>query len=198
MKRLLIWWVVVLMLGGCAGIDIHGTGYEQRAVALQNLIVELQSALAVFNDEVDKKTSLVLSSASLSLTTAVEKSVGGSTKVVVVSGEAARADETSDLVSIKLVPLPRTKAMMELPIKTLSERLALSIVSAVEGVSKAGTGKYPMAVHELTIEIGITTTTSASAGGGITLEVIPVSIGGQGRYSKADTNILKLEFAQKP
>lgn len=197
MKKLHILFVVVLALSGCAGVDIHGTSYEKRAVALQQMIVEIQTALVLVSHEVEKKTNLKLGSASLSLGTALGKSAEGGAELLVVSGKASRSDETSDKLAIKLVPMERMKMTAEAPEKTLSERLAMSIVSAVEGVSKAGAGKYPMSVEKLTIEMGITTKTSTSAGGGLELEVIPLSLSGKGTYSKSDSSILSLEFVQK-
>ncbi len=79
----------------------------------------------------------------------------------------------------------------------LSKRLAMSIISAVEGVSNAGSSKYPMLVDTLTIEMAITTKTSGSAGVGIELEVLPVSFGVKGSLSKSSSDTLKLEFGQK-
>lgn len=197
MKKLHILLVVALALSGCAGIDVHGTSYEERAVALQKLVVGLQSALARVGEEVEKKTDLELGEASLSLNTALGKSAEAGGGMLVVSGKASRSDETCDKVVVKLVPLKPRKAMVDITVKTLSERLAMSIVSAVEGVSKVGTGEYPLLVEEITIEVGITAKNATSAGGGLELEVVPLSLSGKGTYSRSDSNVLTLKFVRK-
>jgi hypothetical protein len=197
MKKLHILLVVMMALGGCAGIDVHATSYEERAVALQNLIAGLQSALARVGEEVEKKTDLELGEASLSLNTALGKSAEAGAGLLVVSGKTSQSDETYDTLVVKLVPLKPMKAMADTPAKTLSERLAISIVSAVEGVSKAGTGEYPLLVEHITINVGITAKTATSAGGGLELEVIPLSLSGKGTYSKSDSNVLTLTFVRK-
>jgi hypothetical protein len=197
MKKLHILLVVALALSGCAGIDVHGTSYEERAVTLQKLVVGLQSALARVGEEVEKKTDLELGEASLSLNTALGKSAEAGGGMLVVSGKASRSDETCDKVVVKLVPLKPRKAMVDITVKTLSERLAMSIVSAVEGVSKVGTGEYPLLVEEITIEVGITAKNATSAGGGLELEVVPLSLSGKGTYSRSDSNVLTLKFVRK-
>jgi hypothetical protein len=197
MKKMGILLIVALILNNCASINIKGTGYEKRAIELQNLITEIQSALAVVNSEVEKKTNLELNNAFLIVNTEIGKSKEGGADLWVVSSKASKENKSSDKVSIKLVPLKQEKYMTKSSEKTLSERLAMSIVSAVEGVSNAGTGKYPMSVNQLVIEMEITTKTVGTAGATLEFEVLPISVSGKGTYSESDVNLLKIEFTQR-
>ena len=197
MRKMCAVFMVALIVTGCGGVNIHGTQYEARAVGLQKMIAELQSALALVSDEVEKKTSLVLSDAVLTVNTEIGKSKEGGADLWIVSGKASREDKSSDKVTIKLVPIKKQKQMGTVEEKTLSEKLAMNIISAVEGVSNAGAGKYPLSVDQLTIEMGITTVTAGSAGAGIELEVLPISVSGKGTYSKSNIDTLKIEFVQK-
>ena len=197
MRKLSTVFLVIFIVSGCSSINIHGTDYEKRAVGLQMVIAEIQSALALVNDEVEKKTNLELKNAFLVANTEIGKSKEGEAGLWVVSGKASKENKSSDKVSIKLIPIKRQQLMEDIFDETLSKRLAMSIVSAVEGVSNAGDSKYPMRVDTLTIEMAITTKTTGSAGVGVELEVLPVSFGGKGGYSRSNSDTLKLEFGQK-
>ena len=197
MKKFCVLMVVAGLLGGCTSLGTGTAGSEKQAVTLQNMITEIQSALASVSDEVAQKTNLKLGSAKLTLNTQLSKSTTGGADLWLVSGKASTANTTADKVTIILVPLERRKSMQRRYEKTLSERLAESIVAAVEGVSKAGGGKYPMAVQQMIVAMDITTTTSATAGGGIKLEVLPVALTATGSYSKSNENLLTIEFDVK-
>ena len=81
--------------------------------------------------------------------------------------------------------------------KNLSRRLSESIISAVEGISRSGTGNFPLTVEKLTIEMGITVKNSGSIDADINIEVIPLSGNISGSYSDLNADILKIEFNQK-
>ena len=59
-----------------------------------------------------------------------------------------------------------------------------------------GTGKYPMQLSNMTIEMRIITRTVGAGSAGIGFEVLPISIGIGGTLSKANFNVLRLEFSQ--
>lgn len=197
MNKLCVILVMVAMLGGCASVDAGGTSSGNPAVTLRDMITQIQSALVLVGDEVTKKTNLELHSASLTLNTELNKSAQGGADLWLVSSKASTANATVDKVTITLVPMKHSELMTKRLEKTLSERLAAAIVAAVEGVSKAGEGKYPMAVEKMVVAMDIKTTTSASAGGGVKFEVLPVSLTGTGSYSKSNENVLTLEFDMK-
>lgn len=189
--------VIILFVNGCASPIFQETDFEERAVALQKVIAEIQSALALVNDEIEKNTNLKLNSAFLVVNTVIGKTKEGGADLWVVSGKVAKSNKNTDKVSIKLVPIARTKIKGQSLDKTLSERLAMSIVSAVKGVSNAGSGKYPMSVEILTIEMAITTRVTSKAGAAVKLEVLPVSISGKSTYSKSKTDLLRIKFTKK-
>ena len=186
-----------LVLGGCSLLD-SSPEYKQRTIAIQNLVEEIQSALVLVDEEVKQKTNLTLNNALLTIHTEIGESQEGGADLWMVSGQASRENRSSDKVIIKLVPDPNGQA--ELTLKSseemTSERLAKSIISAVEGVSKVGAGKYPMQLSNLTIEMGIITRTAGAGSAGIGFEVLPISIGVGGTRSKANFNVLRLEFSQ--
>jgi hypothetical protein len=188
--------LLILASSGCSLLDSSGK-QQERAVAIQNLVAETQSALALVDVTIREKTNLALDSAQLIINTEIGDSQGGRLDLWMVSGRASREKVASDKVIIKLVPVPGGPAESALGSgeETLSERLAMSIVAAVEGISNVGAGRYPMQVSYLTIEMGITTKTAAATGAGIQFEVIPISVGGEGRLSRANVDILKLEFS---
>jgi len=193
-----IYLVMIFLFSGCAMSPIiAGTDYEKRAVGLQLVITQIQSALALVNGEVEQKTNLVLKSAFLVANTEIGKLKEGKAGLWLVSGKVSKENKISDKISIKLVPITDEPFIKINSNETLSKRLAMSIISAVEGVSNAEDKKYPMRVDELIIEMAITTKTNGSAEIGVELEILPISFGGKGEYSKDNLNTLKLEFGQK-
>ena len=197
MKKIIFLLFLNLVLGGCSLLD-RSPEYKQRTIAIQNLVAEIQSALVVVNEQVKQKTNLTLNNALLTINTEIGESQEGGADLWVLSGQASSENLSSDKVIIKLVPDPNGPA--ELTFKsseeTLSERLAKSIIAAVEGVSKVGAGKYPMKLSNLTIEMGIITRTVGAGSAGLAFEVLPISIGAGGALSKANFNVLRLEFSQ--
>jgi len=189
--------MIIVILSGCSTINIRGTDFEKRAIQLQMVIAEIQSALALVNDEVEKKTNLELKNAILEANTEIGKSKEGEAGLWVVSGKASKENKSADKVIIELTPITGRKLIDDTFDETLSKRLAMLIVSAVEGVSNAGDNKYPMRVDKLTIEMAIITKKTGSAGMGVELEVLPVSFVGKGGYWKSNSDTLKLEFGQK-
>jgi hypothetical protein len=197
MKKIIFLLFLNLVLGGCSLLD-RSPEYKQRTIAIQNLVAEIQSALVLVNEEVKQKTNLTLNNALLTINTEIGESQDGGADLWVLSGQASSENRSSDKVIIKLVPDPNGPA--ELTFKSteemLSERLAKSIIAAVEGVSKVGAGKYPMKLSNLTIEMGIITRTVGAGSAGLVFEVLPISIGAGGALSKANLNVLRLEFSQ--
>jgi len=189
--------LLALAFGGCSFLD-RTPEYKQRTIAIQNLVEEIQSALVMVDEEVKQKTNLTLNNALLTINTEIGESQEGGADLWMVSGQASRENRSSDKVIIRLVPDPNGPA--ELTFKSgeemLSERLAKSIISAVEGVSQVGAGKYPMQLSNLTIEMGIITRTVGTGSAGFGFEVLPISIGAGGTLSKANFNVLRLEFSQ--
>lgn len=197
MKKIVFLLFLIPVFGGCSLLD-RTPEYKQRTIAIQNLVEEIQSALILVDEQVRQKTNLTLNNALLTINTEIGESQDGGAALWVVSGHASSENRSSDKVIIRLIPDPEGPASSTLKPsdKMLSERLAKSIISAVEGVSKVGTGKYPMQLSNLTIEMGIVTRTVGSGNAGLAFEVLPISIGAGGSYSKSNFNILRLEFSQ--
>ena len=197
MKKIIFLLFLNLVLGGCSLLD-RSPEYKQRAIAIQNLVAEIQSALVLVNEQVKQKTNLTLNNALLTINTEIGENQEGGADLWVLSGQVSSENLSSDKVIIRLVPDPNGPA--ELTFKsseeTLSERLAKSIIAAVEGVSNVGAGKYPMKLSNLTIEMGIITRTVGAGSAGLAFEVLPISIGAGGALSKANFNVLRLEFSQ--
>ena len=197
MKKIVFLLFLNLVLGGCSLLD-RSPEYKQRTIAIQNLVAEIQSALVVVNEEVKQKTNLTLNNALLTINTEIGESQEGGADLWVLSGQVSNENLSSDKVIIKLVPDPNGPSVSTFKSseETLSERLAKSIIAAVEGVSKVGAGKYPMKLSNLTIEMGIITKTVGAGSAGLGFEVLPISIGAGGALSKANFNVLRLEFSQ--
>ena len=197
MKKIVFLLPLILVFGGCSFLD-RSPEYDQRTIAIQNLVAEIQSALVLVDEQVRQKTNLTLNNALLTINTEIGESQEGGADLWVVSAQASRENRSSDKVIIRLIPDPNRPAGQSVKSidETLSERLAKSIISAVEGVSKVGTGKYPMQLSNLTIEMGIITRTAGTGSAGIGFEVLPISIGVGGTLSRENLNILRLEFSQ--
>jgi hypothetical protein len=198
MKKTIFLAILVQALGGCASLLEMSVEHKEKSIAIQHLVAEIQSALALVDETVKQETNLTLNNAVLIINTEIGKSKEGEADLWVVSGKASRERLSSDKVTIKLIPVPIGPAAFTVKSSEapLSERLAMSIVAAVEGVSDVGTGQYPMELSNLTIEMGITTKTVASVGAGFDFEVIPISVGGKGTRSRANLDLLRLEFSK--
>lgn len=195
MKKTVVLALLLLTLSGCSLLNTSGE-YKDRAIAIQNLVAEIKLALTLVDKKV-QETNLTLNNAVLTINTEIGESQEGGAVLWMVSGIASREKLSSDKVIIKLIPEPIGPADFTYRSgeEMLSKRLATSIIAAVEGVSDVGTGKYPMQLSNLTIEMGITTKTVGAAG--IQFEVIPISASMKGIISRANLDILKLEFTRK-
>lgn len=195
MKKTVLLALLLLTLSGCSLLNTSGE-YKDRAIAIQNLVAEIKLALTLVDKKV-QETNLTLNNAVLTINTEIGESQEGGAVLWMVSGVASRDKLSSDKVIIKLIPEPIGPADFTYrPSEEMqNNRLAMSIIAAVEGVSDVGTGKYPMQLSNLTIEMGITTKTVGAAG--IQFEVIPISASMKGLISRANLDILRLEFTRK-
>ncbi|HEY4299404.1 MAG TPA: trypco2 family protein [Candidatus Didemnitutus sp.] len=178
-----------LLLGGCATGDVPAAA-DDRAVAIEDVIAQVQRALADTQDLLVMRKFPALKQVHLTLQTVASRKAGGSLKLAVLSVGASVEHTATQHITLTLVP-PKARVGQELA-GTLPSELEAAIRSAVEGVAKAREGPVPLEASALDVEI--TFAVKRGADGGLNLVVTPWSGGLDGAVNSAITQSVKLSF----
>jgi Trypsin-co-occurring domain 2 len=169
---------------------------DQTEVATIDAVVkQVQDALTKVQKDLKGKHLPQLKSVTLTLNTVVQKQVGASIKLWVITlGGKHETDQTQE-VTVTLAP-PSPKNPINVGAVSLSEALQSAIESAAQGVQSAAVGEYPLKFSGLTATIAFAVKNSGEAGGSI--QILPISISLTGNVAKNQTQTIKVVFDDAP
>jgi hypothetical protein len=181
------------LLGGCVTEQVTPNPADQ-AVAIEDVIEQVQQALADVQTALAGSHFPALKDVKLTLQTVATRKDNGALKLWVLSlGGTAERSRTQQMVLTLVPPAPdHPKMTLTVP---LSADLEAAILSAVEGVAKAGTGKVPLEASALDVEINFTVKTTGS--GGANVAIAPVTVGVGGEVTTASVQTIRMSFAMK-
>ncbi|HVU17529.1 MAG TPA: trypco2 family protein [Candidatus Didemnitutus sp.] len=182
--------MLAALLGGCVTTSPPGPA-EDRSVAIEDVIVQVQRALADTQDMLAARKFPPLKEVRLTLQTVASHKTGGSLKLWVLAAGASVERTATQQIVLSLVPPKAREIQGAAP--ALPDELEHAIRSAVEGVEKARTGPVPLVTNSLDVEINFVV--KRSADGGLSLAVAPVSAGLDGGVGAAVTQTVKVSFA---
>jgi hypothetical protein len=179
----------MLLLSGCATGGTPAAS-DDRAVAIEDVIAQVQRALADTQDLLVVRKFPPLKQVHLILQTVASQKAGGSLKLAVLSAGASVEHAATQQITLTLVPpkAPGGKAFAG----TIPTELEAAIRSAVEGVAKAREGPVPLEASALDVEISFVVKREAS--GGLNLVIAPWSVGLDGALASVTTQTVKLSF----
>jgi hypothetical protein len=155
-------------------------------IAVSSLLDEIQIAVNEISERT-KGTSLPpFHSAEITLSTKAATTTSGGASLV-LSGKGSRETTDSNVITLELVPSSS-------PVKTRGPTTGHEIAEYVIASVSAIDAKKFLKLKTLTIEAGLEVV--QTAGGGIKVELVGVSMEGERSKSATTGNSLKLVFAQ--
>jgi len=171
---------IIILMSGCAPLQTP----EETNIAVSALLGEIQIAI----NEIDKKTKVTSLSpfkyAELKLSTKSGKTDEGKASLV-LSGKKSKTTTDSNTITLELVPNPKT---VENLTRSNGHEIANYVIAAVTAIDE---NNY-LKLKTLTVESGLEVV--KTAGGGIEVELVGVSVTGGRTATSTNGNILKLVF----
>lgn len=178
---------------GCRSLPSENQPAAQ-AVAIENVINEVEQALANVQASLAAGELPPLKHVTLGLQTVASNKEGGSLKLWVVGfGSTLETGRTQE-ITITLVP-PKAGGAVRAAGTALTADLEGAILSAAEGVRKAQTGPVPLELSALDVKLRFTV--KRADNGSINLIVAPVTAGLDEKAALASTQTLEVSFALK-
>jgi len=194
-----LWKWVSLALGAmivCTPSWAEQSADSASARQIDQIISEIQVALIKVQNEAAANSLPALASVSLELETELAYGAGGELNLYVISADGTVEKENVQRVALTLVP---PKPYSEEPIASgqISESLSTAILAVAKGVANAQKRKPPLTLSKLEAEIRFLV--KAAGGGGIKIELLPITAGLKGdiRKSTTQTIIITLEAGGK-
>ena len=185
---------VLLFVTGCVTPPPPATVPGNQAVAIEDVISQVQSALANAQTSLADKRFPPLKQVKLSLQTVATKKDGVTLKLWVLSFGSTVEKTSTQQMDLTLVPppagLPKKVAAV-----SLTEDLESAIISAAEGVQKARTGTPPLELSTLDVQIGFTVKGDVNGGPNVTLA--PITLGLTGDVASSNVQVITVSFATK-
>lgn len=164
---------------------------DKDTVAIGEVVAQVADALT----RVEKQRGTLhipkLKSVDLTLQTIAEKEVGATFKLWVISFGAKHDYKQTQEITIHLTP-PNANNPTKVGAANVTEALQSVIISAAQGVQKAGTTDYPLNFTGLTVSLSFTVANSADGSGSITITPVTAEI--SGKVSKSSVHTLKITF----
>jgi len=179
---------------GCVNGQTTATKPAAQAVAIEDVISQVQKALANVQTVLANNHFPPLKQVKLSLQTVATKKDGITLKLWVISFGSTVEKTGTQQMDLVLVPPPPG-----LPEKTasssLTDDLQNAILSAADGIQNAKKGPVPLVVGSLDVQIGFTVKGDVNGGPNITLA--PVTLGLTGDVSTSAVQTITVTFANK-
>jgi hypothetical protein len=135
-----------------------------------------------------------LKSVTIKLQTAASRAAGGQIQFLVFAVGTKYSSDTASTLELEMEPPPTRSVETIAPGVNLKQALAQAINLAKVGVLKASSGKPPLLMRNISIDLRFTAEVSGSAGANVTLA--PLGVEGTGRISREKVHTVSLVFGK--
>lgn len=180
MKRI-VCVLVIIFLSGCAGLQTA----KETNIAVSMLIDEIQIAINEINDKTNGSSLPPFQKAEVTLSTEATKNTEGKASFY-LSAKGGYKNSNSNSIYFVLVPSSEKKVGIA---PTSGHEIAEYVIATIQAIDK----KQYLQLKQLTVSAGLKV--EATKGGGVSVELVGVSIEGGRTYSSATGHQLKLVFA---
>lgn len=178
--------VAMLCLSGCALVKVK----EPEQITVAQVVSEVTKALQEVNSKRPELYKL-FESAEITLETVAQTEDTGEIKLLVISAHSSITHSMAQTIYYKLIP-PVAMGITKDAGKNISGALAQAIVRASTEIDGALAGRKDLELKALsgTVKFEVT----KAAGGGLEVEVIPVTLSGGHSTSKGVSHSITLNF----
>ncbi len=135
-----------------------------------------------------------LKSVTIKLQTVASRAAGGQIQFLVFAVGTRYSSEATSTLELEMEPPPTRSIESVLPGATVKEALAQAINLAKVGVLKASSGKPPLLMKNISIDLKFAVEVSGSAGANVTLA--PLGVEGTGKISREKVHTVSLVFGK--
>lgn len=180
--------VLLMTLTGCVS-----TPPAPQTVEIDKVLEQVKQALVNIQNEVAAPDLPPLKKVTLSLQTVATKELDATVKLWVITAGGTWEKDQAQEITITLEPPPEGGAK-KVSALSLTEDLENAIISAVQGVKKAGVGQVHLGFSQLDVQIKFTV--KATGKGGVNVLLSPVSPSATGTLSSTAVQTLTVSYGE--
>ncbi len=182
------------VVSGCVCTGQPKVPPAAQAVAIEDVISQVQAALAVVQTNLAARQFPPMRQVKLSLQTVATKKDGLTLKLWVIGlGDSVETASTQQIDLVLVPPQPGLPKKTGVP--SLAEDLENAILSAAEGVQKARSDPVPLVLGSLDVRIGFTV--KGDVNGGPNVILTPITLGLSGDVANSSIQTITVSFATK-